>query len=321
MNGSMSGGASEGINDSPDRLIAIDWGTSNFRAFLVDRNSGECLDSRRSEAGLRSLSSAEFPHYCAAQVVDWRAEGAASGAKSVPIYLAGMVGSKRGWSEAPQLDLPVSAADLAAHVVPAPGLDNAWIVPGVKIVDAAHVDVMRGEEIQAFGALSLCNTRRALCCLPGTHSKWARLADAQLVDFTTAMTGELYHAVRFHTLPGEPARESAEFDAAAFDQGLEAAGHPAGILHALFEARSRHLYSGLASEQVGSFLSGVTIGSEVLSQRRIHRHEDEVILVGSSTLNQLYRRAMTALDFKVIEIDSDQATLAGLCALADRHGH
>ncbi|WP_136067384.1 2-dehydro-3-deoxygalactonokinase [Modicisalibacter radicis] len=314
----MSGNSS----DSPGRLIAIDWGTSNFRAFLVDRESGECLDSRRSEAGLRSLSSAEFPHYCAAQVGDWREEGgAASGAESVPIYLAGMVGSKRGWSEAPQLDLPVSAADLAAHVVPAPGLDNAWIVPGVKIVDATHVDVMRGEEIQAFGALSLCNTREALCCLPGTHSKWARLADARLVDFTTAMTGELYHAVRFHTLPGEPARESAEFDAAAFDQGLEAAGHPAGILHALFEARSRHLYSGLAGEQVGSFLSGVTIGSEVLSQRRIHPQAGEVILVGSTTLNQLYRRAMTALDFEVREIDSDQATLAGLCALAERHGH
>ena len=343
---------SAAANDSPARLIAIDWGTSNFRAFLVDRESGECLDSRRSEAGLRSLSSAEFPHYCAAQVGDWREEGgassgakeeggassgakeeggaasgakeeggAASGAKNVPIYLAGMVGSRRGWSEAPQLDLPVSAADLAAHVVAAPGLDNAWIVPGVKIVAAGHVDVMRGEEIQAFGALSLCATREALCCLPGTHSKWARLADAQLVDFTTAMTGELYHAVRFHTLPGEPARESAAFDAAAFDQGLEAAGHPAGILHALFEARSRHLYAGLASEQVGSYLSGVTIGSEVLSQRRIHPQAGEVILVGSSTLNALYRRAMTAVGFGVREIDSDQATLAGLCALAERHGH
>ncbi len=25
-----------------ERLIAIDWGTSNFRAFLVDRTTGEC---------------------------------------------------------------------------------------------------------------------------------------------------------------------------------------------------------------------------------------------------------------------------------------
>ncbi|MBZ9557572.1 2-dehydro-3-deoxygalactonokinase [Halomonas coralii] len=299
-----------------ERLIAIDWGTSNFRAFLVDRASGECLETRRSDAGLRSLSSAEFPHYCAAQVGAWR-EGA--GAGSVPIYLAGMVGSKRGWSEAPQLDLPVSAEDLAADVVAAPGLDNAWIVPGVKVVRDDHVDVMRGEEIQAFGALALCETDTALCCLPGTHSKWARLEGGRVIDFITAMTGELYHAVRFHTLPGEPARESAEFDAGAFDQGLTAAAHPAGLLHALFEARSRHLYAGLPAERVGSFLSGVMIGSEVRTQRRIHPTAGEVLLVGSTTLNALYRRALEACDFTVREIDSDAATLAGLCALADRH--
>ena len=140
-----------------------------------------------------------------------------------------------------------------------------------------------------------------------------------MTDFTTAMTGELYHAVRFHTLPGEPARESAEFDAAAFDQGLAAAAHPAGLLHALFEARSRHLYAGLAAEDVGSFLSGVMIGSEVRTQRHIDPAAREVVLVGSTTLNALYRRALEDCDFSVREIDSDAATLAGLCALADRH--
>ncbi|GHA94880.1 2-dehydro-3-deoxygalactonokinase [Modicisalibacter luteus] len=296
------------------KLIAIDWGTSNFRAFLVDRNSGEVLDSRRSDAGLRSLSSAEFPHYCAAQVGEWREEG------RVPVYLAGMVGSKRGWSEAPQLDLPIDADTLAGHVVAALGLENAWIVPGVKVVRPDHVDVMRGEEIQAFGALSIANTREALCCLPGTHSKWVRLEEGRLVDFVTAMTGELYHVVRFHTLPGEPARESAEFDASAFHQGLEAAAHPAGLLHALFEARSRHLYAGLAGEQVGSFISGVMIGSEVRTQRSLHPEAGRVILVGSSALNGLYRLAMQKAGFEdILEVDSDRATLAGLVALAENH--
>lgn len=299
--------------NTPHRLIAIDWGTSHFRAFLVDRDSGDILDSRRSDAGLRSLSSAEFPYYCAAQVGDWRGDG------RVPVYLAGMVGARRGWAEAPQLELPVSADDLVDHVMPAPGLDDAWIVPGVKVVRPEHVDEMRGEEIQAFGALSLASTQEALCCLPGTHSKWAWLAAGRLVDFITCMTGELYHAVRFHTLPGEPARESAEFDAESFQQGLQAAGHPAGLLHALFEARSRHLHAGLGSAQVGSFLSGVMIGSEVRNLRAFHPAARQVLLVGSSPLNALYRLAMTSMGFEACEIDSDRATLAGLAALADRH--
>ncbi|GAB2790986.1 2-dehydro-3-deoxygalactonokinase [Halomonas shantousis] len=297
---------------SAQRLIAIDWGTSNFRAFLVDTQSGECLDSRRSDAGLRSLSTAEFPHYCEAQVGDWRANG------EVPVYLAGMVGSKRGWSEAPQLDLPVTAADLAAHIVPAPGLANAWIVPGVKVVTPEHVDVMRGEEIQAFGALTLADVSEADCCLPGTHSKWARLEKSRLVDFTTVMTGELYHAVRFHTLPGEPARPDAPFDEAAFCQGLARAGCPGGMLHALFEARSRHLYAGLAAEQVGSFLSGVVIGEEVRAMREARPALTSVILVGAESLRVPYTLALEAAGLAVTYFDSDAATLAGLQTVA-RH--
>ncbi|SHL16509.1 2-dehydro-3-deoxygalactonokinase [Halomonas caseinilytica] len=295
-----------------ERLIAIDWGTSNFRAFLVDRTTGECLDSHRSDAGLRSLSSEAFPHYCQAQVGAWRAGG------RVPVYLSGMVGSARGWCEAPQLEVPASATQLAASVMAAPGLSNAWIVPGLKVVQDGHVDVMRGEEVQAFGSLTLRDTTSGLCCLPGTHSKWVRMEQDHLTDFTTAMTGELFHAVRFHTLPGEPSRDHAAFDETGFRQGLEAAMHPDGPLHALFEARSRHLHAGLAAEAVGGFLSGVLIGNEVLSQRKKWQ-DTSVTLVGSTALNSLYRIALEWAGGSVVEISSDDATLAGLCALARRH--
>ena len=175
------------------RLIAIDWGTSNFRAFLVDRDSGECLDSVRSDAGLKSLSTEEFPHYCEAQVGAWRKGG------EVPVYLSGMVGSARGWSEAPQLEVPRSATDLADNVVAAPGLDNAWIVPGLKVVREDHVDVMRGEEIQAFGALALLGLSAGVCCLPGTHSKWARVAGGRISGFRTFVTGEFFALLTQHS--------------------------------------------------------------------------------------------------------------------------
>ncbi|MFC0268929.1 2-dehydro-3-deoxygalactonokinase [Kushneria aurantia] len=300
---------------SSDELIAVDWGTSRFRAFLVSRDSGEVLDSRRSDAGLRALSSAEFPHYCAAQLAPWRQR-----AQPPPVYLAGMVGAARGWHEAPQLELPVDAGALAEHLVAAPGMENAWIVPGVKVVRDDHVDVMRGEEVQAFGALALDDSEDTLCCLPGTHSKWAQLKAGQLVDFVTAMTGELYHAVRFHTLPGEPAREADDYHEGAFAQGLDAAAHPAGLLHALFEARSRYLHAGLADARVGSFISGVMIGSEVRAQRLLYPHAQRLLLVGSAPLRALYRQAMLAAGFDtIVEIDSDRATLAGITALAARH--
>lgn len=297
---------------SARHLIAVDWGTSNFRAFLVDRSTGECLDSRRSEAGLRALAPSAFPHYCAAQLEDWRDGG------RVPVYLAGMVGSARGWCEAPQLSVPIGLADLAAHLMPAPGLDSAWIVPGLKTVSEAHVDVMRGEEVQAFGALARQGRSAGICCLPGTHSKWARLAEGQLVDFTTAMTGELYHAVRFHTLAGEPARGNGKIDEMGFRQGLDAARHSGGVLHALFEARSRHLHAGLEASSVAGFLSGVLIGSEILAQAPLWRAQP-VTLVGAPLLSTWYRIALEQQGAKVVEVESDDATLAGIVALAEQH--
>ncbi|WP_110692671.1 2-dehydro-3-deoxygalactonokinase [Salinicola halophyticus] len=327
----MSG---EQQNGAAERLIVIDWGTSNFRAFLVDTISGEVLDSRRSASGLRALSHSEFPHYCASQTDDWRngdsaasgadgaasgVDGAASGAKKVPVYLAGMVGSARGWFEAPQLELPVTAADLADNVVAAPGLDNVWIVPGVKQVTPEHVDVMRGEEVQAFGALALAGVDSGDCCLPGTHSKWARLDAGRMVEFTTVMTGELYHAVRFHTLPGEPARDEAPFDEAAFRLGVSRAGCPGGVMHALFEARSRHLYAGLEAGQVGSFLSGVLIGEEVHAMRQARPGLEVVRLIGAESLRESYTIALEAAGLRVEAIDSDRATLAGVGAIAAKH--
>lgn len=296
-----------------ERLIVIDWGTSNFRAFLVDVASGEVLDSRRSASGLRALSQDEFPTYCASQTQDWRQDD------GLPIYLAGMVGSKRGWFEAPQLELPVSAADLADNVVAAPGLDNVWIIPGVKQVTPEHVDVMRGEEVQAFGALALAGIDSGDCCLPGTHSKWARLEAGRMTDFTTMMTGELYQAVRFHTLPGDPAREDAPFDEAAFRLGVSRSGRPGGVMHALFEARSRHLYAGLEAEQIGSFLSGVLIGEEVSAMRNARPDLETVYLVGAESLRQSYTMALETAGIHVEAIDSDRATLAGVAAIAVRH--
>ncbi|MCM2131868.1 2-dehydro-3-deoxygalactonokinase [Larsenimonas rhizosphaerae] len=298
------------------RYIVVDWGTSNFRAFLVDAATGECLDDRRAEAGIKALNRDEFPHYCARQLGEWRAGG------DVPVYLAGMVGAARGWREAPQLSLPVTLESLADHCIDAPGMENSWIIPGAKWVDteaSGNVDVMRGEEIQIFGARALLGESACWFCLPGTHSKWATLSGDALIRFTTAMTGELYHAVRFHTLPGEPARDDAPLNEDAFRLGLERSEGEGGVLHALFEARSRHLYTGLEADEVGSFLSGVLIGAEVEAMRALSA-EQEIVLVGASGLSPLYETALLRRSIAVRMVSSDAATLAGVRALmAVRH--
>ncbi|WP_372614150.1 2-dehydro-3-deoxygalactonokinase [Halomonas sp.] len=293
-----------------EAFIAVDWGTSNFRAFLVDGQTGRCIAEKRSSAGLRALDPEQFPHYCRQQLAEWRT--GAGGSSPLPVYLAGMVGARTGWVEAPQLEMPLTLEALAENLMPAPGLDNAWLVPGAKMVTPSHVDVMRGEEVQAFGALSLAGRQGGLCCLPGTHSKWVSARENVLTHFTTLMTGELFHVLRFHTLVGEPIPRDEAFCAEGFERGLTASRHPAGVLHALFEARSRHLHQGLEAAQVGSFVSGVLIGSELDAMQPQIEAQDSVVLVGSHELSASYRRAMEMRGVAVCQVEADRASIEGI---------
>ncbi|GGO82775.1 2-oxo-3-deoxygalactonate kinase [Marinobacterium nitratireducens] len=293
-------------------LIFVDWGTSNFRAFLLDRDSGAELDRRVSDRGIRPLQSEDIASYLDRQIADWRGADTA-------LYLAGMVGSSRGWRESPQLDLPLDATALASALMPVPELPRTWILPGARVVSERKVDVMRGEELQALGALSVMATGNATLCLPGTHSKWVRAAGGRLRDFTTLMTGELYQAVRFHTLIGEPARDDRPFDPTAFALGLEAVEAPGGVLHALFEGRSRMLQAELAPEQVASYLSGVLIGEEVRCMRQSAPDLNRVLLIGAERLQAPYHQALQYCGIEASWIDGDRASQAGMLAVARAH--
>ena len=73
-------------------------------------------------------------------------------------------------------------------------------------------DVMRGEETQIFGALALSGRDEGLFLLPGTHSKWAEVKDGRIVSFRTFMTGEVFGALKDHTILGRLMREGGDAD-------------------------------------------------------------------------------------------------------------
>ncbi|MFN9940383.1 MAG: 2-dehydro-3-deoxygalactonokinase, partial [bacterium] len=76
------------------------------------------------------------------------------------------------------------------------------------------------------------------------------------------MTGEVYAALKDHTILGRLMKPGPE-DEAAFTRGVTAAfDDPAGFLHRIFAARSLGLFGELAPESIASFLSGQVIGNE-----------------------------------------------------------
>ena len=88
-------------------LIALDWGTSNLRASLLDP-SGHSIEQRHSAMGVMKVSPGTFNAVLVELCGDWIQE------HRLPLIASGMVGSRQGWKEAPYLDCPATLKQ-AAH--------------------------------------------------------------------------------------------------------------------------------------------------------------------------------------------------------------
>ena len=244
----------------------------------------------------------------------------------LPIMLSGMVGSRQGWVEAPYVACPAGAAEIAAAAtsVPAARIGRVVVVPGLSARDARGApDVMRGEETQILGALGAGGRADGLFVLPGTHSKWARVEAGRIVDFATFMTGEVFAALKDHSLLGRlmapPDATDAASAADGFARGLAAAAaleRPGDLLHAIFMTRTLGLFHELPAQGLADYLSGLLIGAEVLAGAQGAR---EACVVGSLGLTARYRAAGEALGVALAPAPENCATL-GQIALLERMG-
>ena len=294
-------------------MIAIDWGTSSFRAWRLD-DAGRELDRRSAPLGILAVPDRAFAATLATQLADWLAIDTGA------VLMSGMIGSRQGWTEAAYAPTPAGADALSenlARVTLADGRDG-WIVPGVITRDASGVhDVMRGEETQILGVLDALGPGTHRLCLPGTHSKWVTVRDDRIASFATHMTGETFalfaqHSILARTMP--PAAD--ELDTAAFDLGVARSGDGGGLLHHLFGIRAQVLAGALAEAQTRDTLSGLLVGHEC----RAASTDDAVVhLVGATALTIRYERALAQLGRSVHVHDPD-AALAGLTRVASARG-
>ena len=294
------------------KTIALDWGTTSLRAYLLDA-AGNILERREGGPGIMKVEHGTFEAALEAFCGDWIAAH-----PQAQLIASGMIGSKQGWREAPYCPCPANAADLAAHTtsVPLAHGRHLTIVPGVSYVDAASgvPDVMRGEETQVFGALPA--TGRHVAVLPGTHSKWVWVEDGAIVSFASFMTGEVYAALTGHTILGRLMKLDAPHDEAAFTRGvaygLEA---PQALLNRMFSARTLGLFGQLGEEALPSYLSGLLIGSELGGAMAMRDRPSAVTLMGGAALTQRYASACSLAGLAMAMGPADCAT-TGLARIA-----
>ena len=283
--------------------IAVDWGTTNRRAYRVD-DAGRVTDSFEDERGLMAVPRDGF---------DAAAGEIRARLSDLPMLLAGMVGSNRGWREAPYVPCPAGADGLATGILwIEPG--RTGIVPGV-CQGAPDQDVMRGEEVQVLGAVAAGMVPAdCLICHPGTHAKWIRMERGSIASFNTMMTGELFallgkHSILAEQLQGDVAPND-DFRRGA-DEGL--AGKP--LLSTLFGIRARHVL-GVSGGSAASYASGLLIGSDVNAGLSLGT-DGSIALIGRPDLCQLYAEALKAAGRETIEVDGAAAFLAGIHMLTE----
>jgi 2-dehydro-3-deoxygalactonokinase len=272
------------MGDAKQRII-VDWGTSSFRAYRFGAG-GEIAEQHQAAAGILTVENSAFEAVFIREIGHWLTP-------QTEVLLSGMITSRNGWIETPYIEAPATLAQLAegARAITAKNGMVLHFLPGV-CVKGASPDVMRGEEIQVFG--SVAPQENVTVVLPGTHSKWVRVQAGVLHDFKSFMTGEVYAALKAHTILGRLIPEGTSTDDTAFNAGVRQALNPgsAGLLNDIFTTRSGVLLGRFPPEEITERLSGIVIGHEIRGGLALGWAEDVIRVVGEPGLTRRYLLAL-----------------------------
>jgi len=286
-----------------DGFIAVDWGTTNRRAYLLD-GAGHRIDEFEDAKGV--LTVTDFP----AAVAEIRER-----LGDRPLLLAGMIGSNKGWVEAPYVACPAGIDELAANLAWAG--EREAIVPGVSYIGQGRADVMRGEEVQLLGGVVAgLVAKEALACHPGTHNKWALLRGGIIKTFGTVMTGELFSLLKDHSILADLLAGPVEPND-AFKRGVRSALENDLLPASLFGVRAGVLLGQTNKDDAASYVSGLLVGTDVrigLTWPMAAR----IMVIGRPELTRLYAAAIGEAGREAVELDGEQCFLAGIQEIAKR---
>jgi 2-dehydro-3-deoxygalactonokinase len=291
--------------NAPD-WIAVDWGTTNLRVWGMSRE-GATLCAGSSGKGMSKLEPSTFEPALLDLIGGWLSDG-----RVTWVIACGMVGARQGWVEVPYRQapcLPIATDPIGCPETRDTRLKVA-ILAGISQTKP-HADVMRGEETQIAGFLRNRPDFDGVVCLPGTHTKWARIDAGKILRFQTFLTGELFELLRLHSVLRHSV-DSISWDEDGFAGAVSSAfAHPQNLAARLFRIRADSLLSNLDGGTAHAHLSGTLIGAELAAARNFWR-DQPIAIIGSERQAQLYATALRALGQTPVVTDGADVTLAGL---------
>ncbi len=298
--------------------LSADWGTTNFRLRLVAGASMQVLAEVSAERGIAAIFQNWKEQTATIPAADQPAERfdfykkfllknirelerkIGSALDGAPLVLSGMATSSIGMIllAYQALPCPVDGSGLIVelHQATADFPFPLALVSGMRNEN----DVMRGEETMLIGAAATENltnigasagSGNSWYVFPGTHSKHLLVQNGQLTGLRTYMTGEIFALLAEKSiLSASVEKIGPTEERQAFLNGLKE-GWQGRLTHSVFSIRAADLLGKSGKKANYSFLSGLLIGHEL----RDLENSDQVILVGSGTLQDLYRIALTTM--------------------------
>jgi 2-dehydro-3-deoxygalactonokinase len=333
--------------------ITLDGGTTNTRACLMA--NGRMIDSATAAVGVRnSDDTANSPvKRAVADVLGTLCTRHRLDPAGTRVIASGMIGSDAGLVNVPHIPAPATI-QMAQNAMKTWHEPQFWpgpvaICPGVKSqpllnenpttpIDLSPffstADIMRGEEVQAWGLRKLLKISHPeiinqpwLLLWPGSHTKLIRIQpDGSISGSFTTLAGELFAALKSATLLKRSLGEAAP---EAFTDDLT--NHAAqcvrqfGLLRAAFWTRVADLNNTLDADHRTAWLSAAVIAEDC---QGLCRHEwlanpaeKPLLFVGGDSLRQsLYCRMIRhELDLSPVAIAPeicDMAAAIGVSCVA-----
>lgn len=290
-------------------FLSIDWGTTQFRMFLVRAKDTEIVRSHSSAKGIKSVHQSwkesddnqeqYFIKYLASQIDLW-----ASDLKgNEPIIISGMASSTIGIRSLPYASLPFSCQGEGLHIE---RIEQSQITHPLFLISGvrSEMDVMRGEETQLVGLTTDQNPSHLTVVLPGTHSKHIFVKNGMVKQFHTYMTGEVFAVLSEHTILKESLQNGNLNDQVlpAFREGV-AQSEQKSFLNELFKLRAKDLFGQKSKSENYFFLSGLLVGQEL--SNLMSPNIKEIWIGASGDLATLYLLAAQQLDLQARIIEEE----------------
>ena len=309
------------------RYITIDGGTTNTRVSLIVNS--KCLHTVRLSVGARSCIDHKevFENELRSAIAGILEKFKLQESDIIRILASGMITCEFGLCELPHIIAPAGIRELHDSMaeVSFPKISSIpfVFVRGVKVDSALldSVDMMRGEETELMGLMTLCpdiSDDECVYVLPGSHSKIVSIdKNGRISDFSTMLTGEMIMSLSQNTILKDAVDLSCEgYDESALFEGFEYAQN-AGLNKALFKVRILKNIFKKTSLEVYSFYIGAVLSGEI--SYIISSRAKNVAIGGKSQLKTATAALLRHYSSKKVNVISDEAvensTSAGIIAV------